>query len=49
LAKGAQPSLKYEIKDRNFNDADKSEQCSKITRKLSESNTAAIFPAFFKK
>jgi len=38
LAKGAQPLLKYEIIGHNFNDAEKSEQCSKVTRKLIESN-----------
>jgi len=38
LVKGAQPLLKYEIIGRNFNDAEKSEQCSKVTRKLNESN-----------
>jgi len=38
LAKGAQPLLKYEIIGRNFNDAEKSEQCSKVTHKLIESN-----------
>jgi len=38
LAKGAQPSLKYEIIGRNGNDTEKSEQCSKVTRKLIESN-----------
>jgi len=38
LAKGTQPSLKYEIIGRNFNNAEKSEQYSKVTRKLIESN-----------
>jgi len=38
LAKGAQPLLKYEIIGRNFNNAEKSEQCSKETRKLIKSN-----------
>jgi len=38
LAKGGQSSLKYEIIGRNFNNTEKSEQCSKVTRKLIESN-----------
>jgi len=42
LTKGAQPSLKYEIIGRNFNDAEKSEQSSKVTRKLSKSNNLGV-------
>jgi len=34
----AQLLLKYEKIGRNFNDAEKSEQCSNVTRKLIESN-----------
>jgi len=55
LTKGAKPSLRYEIKGLNINDAEKFEQYSKVTRKLSKNNrlggwsyAAAIFPAFSK-
>jgi len=41
LAKGAQPSLKYEIIGRNFNEAEKSERCSIV--KLSESDNSGIW------
>jgi len=38
LAKGPTTRRKYEMIGRNFNDAEKSEQCSKVTRKSSENN-----------
>jgi len=43
LAKGAQPSLKYEIIGRNFNVVEKSELCSKVIYKLSESNNLGVW------